>query len=155
MKITNKRKSLAINLLLTVLFINTALAGSSVKQVPTTLLDLSAMPSKTFRDGEGSAITLALKDEKSVLKIMTLKAHSQSRGAHATSDGNVRFVSVLSGVLYYGDGNKVDKSKETAYPAGSVLVISSGTNHWVSTREEPLVLMLSSHNPTDIIKENK
>ena len=146
-------RHLGLSITLLGLSIHSGVAATAATQIPTKLLDISTIPSKVIMGGKGTVMTLAVHNKKPVLKIITLKAHSQAQAAHATSDGKVRFATVISGVLYYADGDVVDKSTEVAYPTGSILVISSGTKHWVSTRAEPLVLMLSSHDPLDIVQQ--
>jgi hypothetical protein len=46
---------------------------------------------------------------------------------------------VISGVFYFGLGDKLDESKAVAYPAGSVTVLPARVNHFLFTREETVI----------------
>lgn len=117
---------------------------------PTATLDISAMPSNLVFEDQGIATPLAMNEKNQpIIVMLTLKAGSKANNAHATSDGRVRFLTVVKGTLYYADGNEVDPTKEVAYPAGSILLIASGTNHWVASHDGDVTFIL-----TAVEKEN-
>ncbi|PCI86528.1 MAG: hypothetical protein COB24_09440 [Hyphomicrobiales bacterium] len=131
------------------IFLTTSTAFAEPR--PTSLLDLSTLASSPVFNDQGTATPLAFTDDKkSAVVVIQLPPHSKAAGAHATSDGRVRYAFVLAGTLYFADGDEVDESKEKAYPTGSILVITSGTKHWVATREEGLTLMLTAHAPENL-----
>lgn len=128
-----------------------SIAPTLAEQLPTTHLQLDPLPGMSVWNSDATVTPLAFdSDKKPKTILIKVPANQQAKKAHATSDGNVRFAIVLSGTLYYADGDVVDKSKEKAYPAGSVLLISSGVKHWVSTRETPLKMILTATNPANL-----
>jgi len=76
--------------------------------------------------------------------VIRMEAGVQGDAAHATGDGQVRITTVLSGTMYFADGDAVERAKEAAYPAGSVLLIDSGTPHWLSSHDGEVVIMLTA-----------
>lgn len=139
--------------LITTCLMGMSLISSSVlaDSLPTAELDILSLPGKSIWNGAAEITPLALNGEKKPSTvILQIPAGTQAKAAHATKDGNVRFAIVLSGTMYYADGDAVDKTKEKAYPAGSVLVISSGTRHWVSTRESDVKMLLTATAPENL-----
>jgi quercetin dioxygenase-like cupin family protein len=55
-------------------------------------------------------------------------------------------VTVLSGALLVGMGDKLDPAKAKAFPAGSVIVAPAKTNHFVLTKQ-PTVIQVSAMGP--------
>ncbi len=60
---------------------------------------------------------------------------------HATESG-LRLITVVSGTLYWGDGDTVDSATEIAYPAGSFLLLPAGQMHWAAARDGAFRLQL-------------
>lgn len=60
---------------------------------------------------------------------------------HATDSG-LRLITVVSGTLFWGDGDTVDPAAEIAYPAGSFLLLPAGQMHWVAARDGAFRLQL-------------
>jgi hypothetical protein len=48
-------------------------------------------------------------------------------------------VTVLSGTFHMGSGDKLDKTKTHALPAGGIVIIPVGSNHFAWTAEETIV----------------
>lgn len=118
---------------------------------PTTVLDLTSMPGKPVWNGLASVTPLAFDSQKKpAIVVLRLPAGTVAETAHATSDGQIRFATVLSGTMYYADGETVDKAKEVAYPQGSVLLISSGTKHWLSAHDGEVSVMLTAVSPDNL-----
>ena len=44
--------------------------------------------------------------------------------------------------MSWGDGSAVDRAKETVYPAGSVLTVPAGVDHWLAARSGDVRLQL-------------
>lgn len=59
-----------------------------------------------------------------------------------------RVTTVLSGTMYYGVGDEVDRSEAVAYPQGSVVVTPAGTPHWMWSRDAAAVLQETGYGPT-------
>jgi|ASRR01.1.fsa_nt_gi quercetin dioxygenase-like cupin family protein len=133
--------------------IGTATLATSgfAESIPSTLLNLNTLPGENIWGGEATVTPLEFTaDKKPATVLIKVPAGQQAKAAHATKDGKVRFAMVLSGTLYYADGETVDKAKEKAYPAGSILLISSGVKHWVSTRDSDLKLLLTATDPANL-----
>jgi quercetin dioxygenase-like cupin family protein len=64
-----------------------------------------------------------------------------------------RKVTVLSGTLYFGFGDKFDESKLKALPAGTFFVEPRNTPHFALTKEE-VVLQLDATGPAGTIYVN-
>lgn len=58
-------------------------------------------------------------------------------------------VTVLSGVFHMGAGDKLDKAKGHALPAGAIGMMQPGTNHFAWTTEETIV-QLNGNGPWGI-----
>ena len=52
-------------------------------------------------------------------------------------------VTVIEGTWYVGEGERFDRAKLKAYPAGSFIVIPAGTPHFVAANDGPVVVQLS------------
>ncbi len=68
----------------------------------------------------------------------------------------IEHVTVISGTLNMGTGDKLDRSKTRALSAGGVAVMQANTNHFSWTREETIVqihgvgpLVINYVNPAD------
>lgn len=130
----------------------TLLASPAFGQsLPTSVLDISSMPGNPIWDGLATATPLAFDEQNNpTVIVLHIPAGTIAEHAHATSDGRIRFATVLSGTMFYADGDSVEEAKETPYSAGSMLLISSGTKHWVSAREGEVVLMLTAVSPENL-----
>jgi len=54
---------------------------------------------------------------------------------------------VISGTIYDGLGERVDRSKATAYPAGSFFVLPANNSHFLWTTDQEAVLQVSVMGP--------
>ena len=68
--------------------------------------------------------------------------------AHTHPDDRV--TTVVSGVIYYGTGNKFDPSLVEPYPTGSVIYTPANTPHFMWAKEEEVVLQHTGVGPTEI-----
>ncbi len=59
---------------------------------------------------------------------------------------NLRLLTVLSGTLYWGDGETVDPAQERVFEPGSFLVIRESEPHWLAARDGDLRLQLVTIN---------
>ena len=114
------------------------------ESLPTSVLDVSQMPGKPIWGGSATITPMAFDAQKKPsIVVIRIPAGTAASSAHATSDGSIRFATVLSGTMFYSDGETVEHAKEVGYAPGSVLLISSGTKHWLSARESDVTLMLT------------
>jgi anti-sigma factor ChrR (cupin superfamily) len=58
--------------------------------------------------------------------------------AHTHPDDEI--VTVIEGTWYLGIGEKFDKTKLKAYPAGSFILIPAHVPHFLATREGPVIV---------------
>ena len=63
--------------------------------------------------------------------------------AHTHPDDEID--TVVEGTWYLGLGERFDETKLKAYPAGSFIVIPANVQHFVATREGPVVVQSSGH----------
>ena len=67
----------------------------------------------------------------------------------AHSHPAIERVTVLSGTFHMGTGDKLDKAKAHALPAGAIGIMQPGTNHFAWTAEETIV-QLNGNGPWGI-----
>ncbi|MBL1436344.1 MAG: hypothetical protein COB08_009120 [Rhodobacteraceae bacterium] len=130
-----------------------ALLASPVmaENTPTLTLDLAAMPGMPVWNGAAAITPLAMGENgKPAVVVLRLPMGTVAQAAHATGDGQIRFATVLSGTMYFSDGPEVDLTQETAYGPGSMLLIDSGTKHWLSAHDDEVVVMLVAINPAKL-----
>lgn len=63
-------------------------------------------------------------------------------------------VTVLSGTFHVGMGERMDRAKATALPAGSFAVVPVGHAHYAFTGGEPVILQLHSTGPWGVTYVN-
>ena len=56
---------------------------------------------------------------------------------------------VIRGTWYLGVGERFDRAKLKAYPAGSFILIPAGVPHFVATKEGPVVVQLNGTGKWD------
>ncbi|MFA6956291.1 MAG: cupin domain-containing protein [Thermoanaerobaculia bacterium] len=56
-------------------------------------------------------------------------------------------VTVISGAVFVGIGDAVDRAKETRFAAGSYYVTPTPIRHWVRTGDEGAVIQITGHGP--------
>ena len=62
-------------------------------------------------------------------------------------------ITVLSGTLHAGMGDKLDREKSLAFPTGAFIVMPAKHHHFAWTQEETIV-EIHSNNPFDIVYIN-
>lgn len=119
--------------------------SAMAENAPSLALDLAVMPGKVVWGGHAKVTPLSMDaNGKPSTIVIRMQAGVQGDAAHATGDGQVRIATVLSGTMYFADGDTVDRAKEVAYGPGSMLLIDSGTPHWLSSHDGEVVIMLTA-----------
>lgn len=106
----------------------------------TTLIDVAALPSKTVWDA-AQLTPLALTSAGAPAVILLDLADGEVVPPHS-ADGGLRLLTVIAGDMSWGDGDTVDEAKESVYPAGSVLTLPAGLDHWLAARNGDVRLQL-------------
>lgn len=57
-------------------------------------------------------------------------------------------ITVISGTFYAGLGSKMDKSKVTAFPAGSFAAMPANVRHYALTKSEGAVIQIDGQGPS-------
>ncbi|MEM8552957.1 MAG: hypothetical protein AAGF45_11305 [Pseudomonadota bacterium] len=137
--------------LLTCLFI-AALSGTA--QAETTLIDTSVLPSRTvWETAKLTPLAVAPAGTPAVI-LLDLEA-GDVVPPHAAQTG-LRLLTVLSGDMSWGDGSTVNETEETVYPAGSVLTLPAGVDHWLAARSGDVrlqLIVLDDETPVPAIQE--
>jgi quercetin dioxygenase-like cupin family protein len=66
----------------------------------------------------------------------------------------VERVTVLSGTLYMGVGDKLDMQKSASLPPGNMMIMQPKTNHFAWTKEEEVVVQLNGTGPWGVTYVN-
>jgi len=112
--------------------------ASSAEQ--TSLLDTDSLPrKKVYRVAHLTPLAVS-EAGTPVVALLDLRA-GDVVPPHATASG-LRLLTVLQGNLSWGDGKTVDQTKETIYPAGSILTLPAGVYHWAAARSEDVRIQL-------------
>lgn len=59
-------------------------------------------------------------------------------------------VTVVSGTVFVGIGDAVDRAKETRFGPGSFYVTPTPLRHWIRTGDEGAVLQVTGHGPWSV-----
>lgn len=106
----------------------------------TTVVPTAELPHQMAYD-VAKLTPLALSAEGTPAVIQLSVANGVEVPPHATESG-FRLITVISGDLYWGDGETADAASETVYGPGSVLMLPAGAPHWLAARNGDLVLQL-------------
>lgn len=80
-------------------------------------------------DSQGRPLTFLLRIEKGRF----LPPHGAT--------GPIRLLTVVSGTLSWGDGNKVDPAAERTFGPGSIIIVpAQGGEHWAAARHDDVIL---------------
>lgn len=74
---------------------------------------------------------------------------------HSAKSG-LRLLTVLSGDMSWGDGSEIDEASERVYPAGSILTLPAGLDHWLAARKGDVrvqVVVLDDEAPVPGVAE--
>lgn len=110
----------------------------------TVAVDVDTLPSRTAYDV--ARITPLALDAAGEAQVVLLElSEGDVVPPHAARTG-LRLLTVLSGTLYWGDGETVDPAQERVFEPGSFLVIRESEPHWLAAREGDLRLQLVTMN---------
>jgi len=109
-------------------------------EAETTRLNTGILPGQVVYDA-ARATPLALDDADAPTVVLLDIDAGVVVPPHA-APGHPRLVSVLSGTLYFGDGDVVLPDAEMILPAGSVVYLPAGQMHWAAAREGAVRLQL-------------
>lgn len=131
-----------------------ALSFPTAVAADSTLIDKSALPSKEAY-GVAELTPLAVSDtgEPSVI-LLSLEA-GEVVPAHAAEAG-LRYLTVLSGGVSWGDGETIVEADEKIYRPGQIITISAGDPHWLAARNGPVeaqLILLHNESPVPGILE--
>lgn len=120
----------------------------------TVAIDLGALPSRTVY-GTAELTVLARDADQAPSVVLLAVEAGREVPPHATEEG-LRLLTVLEGTLFWGDGDTVDPAAETVYPAGSILMVPAGVEHWLAARDGDLLLQLvtlDANAPAPAVRE--
>lgn len=106
----------------------------------TVIVDPSVVETRTVHE-TGHLIPLALSATGSPVVVLLDVAAGAVVPPHAT-ESRLRLITVVSGTLYWGDGDTVDPASETAFASGSFLLRAAGQTHWIAARDGALRIQL-------------
>jgi quercetin dioxygenase-like cupin family protein len=68
---------------------------------------------------------------------------------------DARFVTVISGIYHFGDGDKYDEGTIKGYGPGTVIIIPANAPHFAGTGEDGAIVQESGTGPTGITLTGK
>ena len=95
----------------------------------------------------GSEVAVVLGDPKQAGPVVSRVKYPPGLKAMPHSHPNDVQVTVLSGTLFFAEGETFDESKLKAYPAGSFLLEKANVPHYQMAKE-PVVFQASTVGPT-------
>lgn len=120
----------------------------------TSLIDTASLPTKKAF-GTATLTPLAVSAKGTAVVILLDVKSGDVVPPHAAKSG-LWLLTVLKGEMSWGDGNTVDRTKETVYPAGSVLTLPAGVDHWVAARSGDVrlqVVILDDETPVPAVRK--
>ena len=125
------------NVLLILILAGSMLAGTSCATVPPVLpenvkwVEPSAVPGAKLAVLAGDPAKPGL----TTYRVWFPANHQVPAHVHPVDEN----VTVVSGSIYLGMGDKLDMTRGTAYPAGSFVVVPANHRHYAWTKEETVV----------------
>jgi len=138
----------------------TCLAALAILALPAVALaeskpvDSGALPSKTVWD-VAELTPLAVTADGTPAFVLLELDDGVVVPPHATDTG-LRLLTVIAGEMSWGNGERVDKSAETVYPAGTILTVPAGSPHWLAARNGPVrltLVLLDDETPVPALAE--
>ena len=120
----------------------------------TSLIDTASLPKKQVY-GTANLTPLVVSAEGApVVVFLDVKA-GDVVPPHAAKSG-LRLLTVLKGDMSWGDGSAVDRARETVYPAGTLLTVPAGVDHWLAARSGDVriqVVVLDDETPVPAVRK--
>jgi|APLow6443716910_1056828.scaffolds.fasta_scaffold390803_2 quercetin dioxygenase-like cupin family protein len=118
-----------------------ALVLPGMASAASTRLDIDQLRHDIVHDGVRRTV-LAVDGEGRPLSVLLRIGKGQVLPPHGES-GGVRLLTVISGTLSWGDGDKVDPAAERSFGPGSVIVIPArGGMHWAAARRDDVLIQV-------------
>ena len=120
----------------------------------TTQIDTSKVPAKTVHE-VASLTPLALGPDGAPAVVLLDLDAGDVVPPHAAKSG-LRLLTVVKGEMSWGDGDAVDQAKETVYPAGSILTVPAGVDHWLAARNGDVriqLIVLDDETPVPAVRD--
>lgn len=117
------------------------LALPGMASAKSTRLDIDQLRYDVVHDGARRTV-LAVDSEGRPLSVLLRIGKGQVLPPHG-ENGGVRLLTVISGTLSWGDGDKVDPVAERDFGPGSVIVIPArGGVHWAAARRDDVLIQV-------------
>jgi quercetin dioxygenase-like cupin family protein len=85
------------------------------------------------------------------LYVVRLKLPAGTKVIPHTHPEDIRTMTVLSGTLYFGFGDKWDESKLMAYPAGTFFTELPNVPHFVAAKDSEVIFQATGIGPSALI----
>lgn len=131
-----------------------AISPLTAQAEQTSLIDTGVLPNKLVY-GTASLTPLAVSADGAPVVVLLDVEAGVVVPPHAAKSG-LRILTVLKGDMSWGDGSAVDRAKETLYPAGSVLTVPAGVDHWLAARSGDVrlqVVVLDDEAPVPAVRK--
>ncbi|MEM8855122.1 MAG: hypothetical protein AAGD34_15565 [Pseudomonadota bacterium] len=106
----------------------------------TTLIDTGVLPSSVVH--EVATLTPLAVTPSGAPAVLLLDLEAGDVVPPHAAPAGLRLLTVLSGEMSWGDGSRIDETQETVYPAGSILTLPAGVDHWLAARNGSVRLQL-------------
>jgi len=116
-----------------------SLAIPGMASAKSTQLDIEKLRYETVHDAARRGV-IAVDSQGRPLTFLLRIAKGQFLPPHGAT-GPIRLLTVVSGTLSWGDGNKVDPTAERTFGPGSIIVVpAQGGEHWAAARKNDVIL---------------
>lgn len=117
----------------------TSLAVPGMASAQSTQLDIDRLSYDVVHDAARRGVIAVDKDGRPLTFLLRI-AKGQFLPPHGAT-GPIRLLTVVSGTLSWGDGNKVDPKAERTFGPGSIIVVpAQGGEHWAAARKDDVLL---------------
>lgn len=116
-----------------------SLAFPGVASARSTQLDIDQLRYDTVHDAARRGV-IAVDSQGRPLTFLLRIEKGQFLPPHGAT-GPIRLLTVVSGTLSWGDGNKVDPAAERIFGPGSIIIVPArGGEHWAAARHDDVIL---------------
>ena len=138
------------------LFVGTFLfqVSSFAQDASTIVLLPQQIHYKTMGSGAETAVLYG-DPTKSGLYVMRLRLPAGAKVLPHIHPEEVRTLTVISGTLYFGFGEKWDESKLKAYPAGTFFSEVPTTPHFVAAKDGEVIFQATGIGPSGFVSKHE